>query len=85
LGGTARDNGLLTVDQMKSTFENWIDKQRVPILIEAARWQAAHREADETPVLTLWDAEVARMLNSHIENRTAITLQQLGERGFDVD
>ena len=80
-----KNDGLLTVGQMKATFERWVEKQRVPILIEAARWQAAHREADETPVLTLWDAEVARMLNSHIENRTALTLQQLAAHGFDVD
>ena len=80
-----KNDGPLTVAPMKARFSRWIEKQRVPLLMEAARWGDAHRTPDEPSALTLWADEIDRIINSHLENRTVTTLQQLAMHGFDVD
>ena len=70
---------------MEARFLKWVEKQRLPLKMESARWGDHHRADGQISTLELWETEVRRMLETHIRDRSETTLQQLAVYGFNID
>lgn len=82
------NNGALTVDAIKTRYQELTDEINLAIIAESARWGDYRRDAmnDESALLYTkddhWQVEVNKQLSSYFPQRSQIVFNQLKSKGF---